>query len=87
MYNCMDVEFLHFYSERTADVHEDRTRTSSEQCRESCPIRIGVNLFKMLVGSDYTVLRSRSLHLLYPPLPFPFLRLFPPLRSRAQVQL
>ena len=27
----------------------------------------------MLVGSDYTVLRSRSLHLLYPPLPFPFL--------------
>jgi len=40
---------------------------------------IGVNLFKMLVGSDYTVLRSHSLHLLYPPLPFPFLPSFPPL--------
>jgi len=46
----------------------------------SSTIPIGVNLFKMLVGSDYTVLRSRSLHLLYPPLPFPFLPSFSPLK-------
>ena len=37
------------------------------ECDSDVVRKAGVNLFKMLVGSDYTVLRSRSLHLLYPP--------------------